>query len=93
MARTAQTDLFVARLLAMAFAALSGWATCASVQDHMMLIVAQGCTVVSIGVMAGVRARVGWRSTYAPLSAKLTLALWIPAQLATALCAVVGLRM
>jgi hypothetical protein len=93
MARTAQTDLFIARLLALAFAIFSSLAAWSSLRGiPAMLIVAQGCTIVSIAVMAGVRARVGWGSTYAPASAKFTLALLIPAQLATALWALVGLR-
>jgi hypothetical protein len=92
MARTAQSDLSMARLLALTFAALSSLASWSSLQTPTMLMVAQGCTIVSIAVMAGVRARVGWGGTYAPASAKFTLALLIPAQLATAFWALAGLR-
>jgi hypothetical protein len=57
-----------------------------------MLIAAQVCTILSIAVLAGVRARVGWRSTYAHPMAKVALALLVPAQLMTALWAMAGLR-
>ena len=93
MARSAQSDLFVARLLALAFGALSALASWASLRGvPLMLIAAQACTILSIAVLAGVRARVGWRSTYAHPMAKVTLALLVPAQLMTALWAMGGLR-
>lgn len=93
MARLAQSDLFVARLLALAFAALSALASWSSLRGvPLMLIAAQTCTILSIAVLAGVRARVGWRSTYAHPMAKVTLALLVPAQLMTALWAMAGLR-
>ena len=93
MARSAQSDLFVARLLALAFAALSALASWSSFRGvPLMLLAAQGCAILSIAVLAGVRARLGWRGTYAHPAAKVTLALLIPAQLATALWAVAGLR-
>jgi hypothetical protein len=93
MARSAQSDLFVARLLALAFAALSALASWSSLRAvPLMLIAAQGCTILSIAVLAGVRARVGWRNTYSHPMAKVTLALLIPAQMVTAAFALAGLR-
>jgi hypothetical protein len=93
MARSAQSDLFVARLLALAFASLSALASWSSLRAvPLMLIAAQGCTILSIAVLAGVRARVGWRNTYAPAMTKVTLALLVPAQLVTAGWAMAGLR-
>ena len=93
MARSAQSDLFVARLLALGFAALSALASWSSLRGMpLMLIAAQGCTILAIAVLAGVRARVGWRSTYAHPMAKVTLALLIPAQLVTAAFAMTDLR-
>jgi hypothetical protein len=93
MARSAQSDLFVARLLALGFAALSTLASWSSLRGvPLMLIAAQVCTILSIAVLAGVRARIGWRSTYAHPMAKVTLALLVPAQLMTALWAMAGLR-
>jgi hypothetical protein len=93
MARSVQSDLFVARLLALALAALSALASWSSFRgESLMLIAAQGCTILSVAVLAGVRARAGWHGTYAHPAAKVTLVLLIPTQLATVLWAVAGLR-
>jgi hypothetical protein len=72
----------MARILAVAFAgfcALASWATLRL--QPPMLLVAQGCAVVSILVLAGVRSRVGWRGAYSHPLGKVTVVLLIPAQL------------
>ena len=55
-----------------------------------MLIVAQGCVLVSVVALAGVRARVGWRGTYSHPGGKVTLILLVPAQLLTLAFALFG---
>jgi hypothetical protein len=80
MARSAQTDLFVARLLAMAFAALSACPLLfRSMTWETMIALTGGCAALSIGVLAGVRARVGWRGTYSHPLTKITVVLLVPA--------------
>ncbi len=85
-----QTDLLVARLLALGFAifsTLASWLTLRHGWQLPMLLVAQGFTVVSILVLASVRARVGRVGAYSHPLGKTALVLLIPAQLVMVLVA------
>ncbi len=89
MARTAQSDLFVARIVALAFAVFSACPLVfRSFEPYSAIILAEVCAAVSVAVLAGVRARVGWRGAYRHPLAILTALLLLPAVLLALKCGV-----
>jgi hypothetical protein len=89
MARTAQSDLFVARIVALAFAVFSACPLVVrSFEPYSAIILTELCAAASVAVLAGVRARVGWRGAYRHPLTILTALLLLPAILLALKCGI-----
>ncbi len=89
MVREVKSDIFVARMMAFAFAIFS---VCPFVfrdsEPYTAIILIELCAAVSIAVLAGVRARVGWRGTYRHPLTVLTALLLLPAFVLAVKCGI-----